>query len=59
MPKTAVHKNRKPSLRKYEIWFAKDWLLPSPASDAMSAEKLKQGQFCILISAAANSRHHF
>ena len=59
MPETPVHKHRQLQLREYEIRFAENGLIPTPAGYAVSAEDRGQRKLGILVPASANTRHDF
>lgn len=58
MPKTAIHKHRKPCFWEDEIGFAENRLMSAPAFDAMPPEQFRQRQFRFLVPASTNPRHH-
>ena len=57
MPKTAVHKDCEPQLPENKIGFAKDFLIPPPAGDLVSAKQFCQRNFRVFVPTTADRRH--
>ena len=59
MPEATVNKDRQFLPWKDEIRVAEDFLIPTPAGNLVPAKYFYQRNFCVLIPATANPRHHF
>jgi hypothetical protein len=59
MPETTIHKQCEPHLPENKIRLAEYFLIPPPASDLVSSEKLCERDFRGFVPTPANPRHHF
>jgi hypothetical protein len=58
MPKAPIDKYGDALFGKHEIRSSKNVFVPSPPGYPAAPEQLHQPQFCVTISASADSRHH-
>jgi hypothetical protein len=58
MPETAVNKHGELLFRKGKVWLAKNRKVSSPACNFILSKQANQRDFCVLVPATANPRHH-
>ena len=57
MPEAAIHKDGESLRPKKKIRFAENFLIPSPAGDAVLAQEFHKCQLGVLVAAPADTRH--
>jgi len=58
VPETPIHKHHKAFHAEHEIRLAEEFLIPSPADDAVRSENSDELDLRALVSAGSDSRHH-